>query len=222
MSKKIFTVVLIVVLLTGLLCGCGEKENSSSNTAQLAYTNNKPIGDNVYRDNSDGFLVQSYGELLNFTDIIVEGEVISEGESEYDSHPKVAGTPDDHELNRKDKVAVTLTKFKVTRVLYGELESEIITIGQLGPPKTNIGEIKIEKGQKLICFLRKSEFVDGREIPNFYSSVDWENGFYDITDENCTRAFSNVNALCTYDGKPSSEFIKEIESIIKKHNELMV
>ena len=217
MSKKIFSVVLIVVLLAGLLYGCGEKENGNSNTEQQTYTNNKPISDNVHRDNSDRFLVQSYGELLNFTDIIVEGEVISEGEAEQDSYPKVPGTPDDHELNRKDKVEVTLTKFKVTRVLYGELESDIITIGQLGPPKTNIGEIKIEKGQKLICFLRIAEFVDGRESSNFYASVDWENGFYDITDENSMRAFSNVNGLCTYDGKPSSEFIKEIESIINNY-----
>ena len=222
MSKRLLIGVILVTVCLGLLNGCSKTEDSKNNSNQqntISYTNNKPVGKNTFRDHAFVVQVRSYKDLLESADLIVEGEVISEGEHAYDGWPKVEGTPDDHELNRKDKVDVTLTKFKVTKVLYGKLDSDIITVYQYGPANTDIGELKVEKGQKLVCFLRLAEFTDGREFKNLYASVGWEDGFYDITDENSMRAFSNVNVLCKYDGKPSSEFIKEIESVIKKYNE---
>ena len=209
-----------------MFSGCGDKNSTAENinlTPKEQYnfnisTNNKPIGKNDIKLNSNGLPISSFDELFQYVDVVVEGEVISEGTLAYDCWPLVVGTTREHELNIQEKVEVTLTQFKVTRVLYGDVDSDTITILQLGPVNTDIGELKIEKGQKLVCFLKKTSTLDEKPFENLYGSVSWENGFYDISNENSTRAFSNVNGLCKYDGKPSSEFIKEIESVIKKYN----
>ncbi|MDR2736848.1 MAG: hypothetical protein LBB49_04730, partial [Gracilibacteraceae bacterium] len=101
------------------------------------------------------------------------------------------------------------------KVLFGEVDTEIITVYQFGPPNTDMGEIKIKQGQKLICFLHK---LDDEESPfkGTYPSVGWEYGFYDITNENSAMAFSNVNGLCRFDHKPASALSKEIENAVKR------
>ena len=218
MFKKSIIGIIIVAVCIG-----GYYTYNRYDTWQQNYntsTNEKPIGQNSLRERISSMTVSSFDDLLEYADLVVEGEVVSDGVLAYDVFPKVVGTPDDHELNIKDKVAVTLTQFKVSKVLYGELETDLITVYQFGTPETDVGELKIKQGQKLICFLRNGDDDEGNPFNNTYPSVAWEEGFYDITNEKSTRAFSNVNGLCKFDNKPSSALLKEIENVVKRSEKL--
>ena len=224
LRKSIIGIIVTVVVCVGFVFAFNKYDSQRKQEAQQQYdynisTNDKPVGQNAFKEFADIEPISSFDDLINLPGfreggIIVEGEVVSKGVLAYDGFPKVAGTPDDHELNIKDKVEVTLTQFKVKRVLYGKLDTDIITVYQFGPPNTDLGELKVREEQKLICFLRKADYEPFDE--NTYGSVSWENGFYDISDEDRTRAFSNVNGLCRYDDRPSKDLIKEIESAVKR------
>jgi len=174
-------------------------------------TNDKKVGENAIRYLSSSIGIGSLDDLMQFADLIVEGEVISDGELVYDPPPQVEGASrgDFPDLDLTDGVATTHTKFKVTNTYYGETSSEIITILQFGLPDTDFGEIKIQKGQKLICMLRNSSYK------NIYASVSWENGFYDISDEK-VMAFSNINGLSKFDEKSVDELRQEFKNVIKR------
>ena len=219
MLKKTLTGIVLVVVCFGGFLAYNKYETQQQYNYNIS-TNDKPVGQNDLRERMTFMPVASFDDLLQYTDIVVEGEVTSEGILAYDGYPKVQGAPDDHELNRKEKdVAVTLTQFKVTKVLFGELDTDIITIYQYGPPNTDIGELKITKDQKLICFLRKAGDEEG-PFKDAYPSAGWELGFYDISNENSTKAFSNVNGLCRYDNRPASALSKAIEDAIKRREKL--
>lgn len=213
-KKLILSVSIISFLVAGFLCFKMSTTNSGF-TEILDYgINNKPVGQSIIRELIDCEPIGSLGEAIKGADLIVEGEVISEGKLALDSWPLVVGTSPDHELNMKDSVKLTMTNFKINRVLYGKVNTDVITIAQFGEPNTNKGEIKIKKGRNMVCFLREShDSKTGKKIENEYASVSWENGFFDVTDK--TYAFSNIKGLSAYDGNSKDEFINTLRKVIK-------
>lgn len=106
---------------------------------------------------------------------------------------------------------VTSSQIKVNRVLYGDIDTDSIELHQFGSAGNDDGETKVRKGRKMIFILRKHP-----DKENVYSSVDFEDGLFEVDNDNKLLSLSDNMLTAKYDGLDTKILEKDINKVLKK------
>lgn len=210
MNKKIILITSLAIFLVVAIVGITLMYNNTGNE-KISYNMNpdnskKIIGSAEVRKKMSLLPITSIDDLVGYADLIVTGEVISEGVTGKAGWPKVEGdTQGKTDLSNLPPVDVTYTKIKINKTLYGKADSDIITLLQLGKAGDDKGETKVKNKKKMLFVLRKAN--EGEDI---YSSVCYEDGLFEISDDDKVLSLSNEITESKYDGTHIDLLIKDV------------
>jgi hypothetical protein len=172
---------------------------------------NKVIGSQHLRDFSYTLPINSIDDPVGYADLIIIGEVVSDGVVTKEEFPKVEGDDKGETvLSNLPPVTVTKTPIKIDKIIYGKADSEIITLIQLGDQ--NWGVTKVKKNSKMLLILHKGN--------NQYGSVCWEDSMFKIDDNGKVMSLSNEISIAKYDGTNIALLEKDIIKGLKNKNKL--
>lgn len=211
MSKsKIATITLISALI--LAVGVIQITNKSKT---VQYNTNPNISSKVVgSEKVNGFRIpsSSMDELLDYAELVVVGEVLTEGNTK--KIPLNASSEQNAkfmaQFSKLPTYEVVDADFKVNEVIYGDstLEGTTIKFSQLGRAGNDDYQTKAKKGNQMLLILRKAE------EENTYASVDFEDGMFlvDKNENNKLLSLSKNILVAKYDGLD----LKVLKDDIKK------
>lgn len=198
--KKLIIIFVILVAVVGLISSCSENEVYNMNPD----TSKKVIGSKSLL--LDRLPIENTEQLMRFSDLVVIGNVVSEGKLITET----IGTEEVFKAKGADiNIELTEIDVKIDKILYGKVSSDIIKIVQVGKPNSDIGETKIKKNKKVLLVLSKDN-----DKENIYSSVDFENGIFEIID-NKLMSYSDNKNIAKYDNISVDILIKDIKETKK-------
>ncbi len=211
MKKRIVSSISLGVVSALLFVGCNSSQDSVS--YNMSPDNSKKIvGSSKVREMMSLAKIDSVDKLANYADLIVIGTVESDGVTTTAEWPKIQGEKTESVEMERDPVTVTHTKIKIEKTLFGEADSDTITLLQLGKAGSDQGETKVKKNKKMLFILRKSQ--NGNET--VYSSVLYEDGLFEIDSKNKITSLTNNIVEAKYDGLDKDILIKDIMKGIRK------
>jgi len=186
----------------------------------VKYNDNPDLSGKVVGSLKNDFLCRYRAEtmevLLEQADLIIEGEVVSDGttKTEYFSLGDEAAEEKLEKMfpgKSAPAYNVTSSQIKVNRVLYGDVDTDTIELHQFGSAGSDNGETKVRKGRKMIFILRKHP-----DKENVYSSVDFEDGLFEVDEDNKLLSLSDNMLTAKYDGLDAKTLEKDISKALKK------
>lgn len=214
MKKKLHILIALAIITTVTCIGIGLNRDSVSEKSVYNMNpdvSSKVIGSEMIRNSAWLIPIKSIEDLVSYADLIVIGEVISDGVTKTEEWPKVEGDPQGQlDISNRSPMSVSHTKVKISKTLYGKANSDTITLLQLGKSGDDRGETKVKKNKKMLLVLKDSK--DGR---NIYSSVCYEDGLFEINNDNKVKAFSKELVMAKYDDTDIDLLEKDIIKALK-------
>jgi len=158
--------------------------------------------------------IENFEDILHHSDLVVIGEVVDDG---TENDVEVFNMTSDDKENFKEKFGkystetVTFTEFRVTEILNGELDEEVITVRQIGEAGSDYGETKIKNNQRMLLMLGELE-------SDIYIIPALESGAFVITDGK-TKSNGKDKAILEFENQNLDKILKEINKYYKKNNE---
>ncbi|MEW9699334.1 hypothetical protein [Paenibacillus sp. SI8] len=187
--KKWKTVITIIALSTSVIVG---------STVGLAYNNSGK----THIDNNESVspITSSLEEEFWNVDLVIKGTVISQ----EDSYKKDSGVA----TKQSFPLDVTPATVKVDKVLYGSIDSSLLTYLQHGISTDKEASKKfVKQGEEVVLILTKT--TDGK-----YWSYNFDDGQWKIKDGK-VNSDATSNRLLKYKNYTSDKFINEISEIAK-------
>lgn len=211
MKRKYYiSVGLISVFLLGIFMLPDKQTSISKNisannsTLNINNTTKRPM----FSENQDTDL----DVIATNADLVIIGKVISDGVTK---EKNIQSSKNEAE---KDKLVgikpltynITSTKIKVKEVISGNCNDKEITLVQLGSADSDETETKVKAGKDILLLLKKHPNTD-----NVYSSVNFEDGIYEVDNSSKINVLSEKHNFKKYDELESKNFIKMIKDLRK-------
>lgn len=193
--KKLFAAIQVLFLIFSV-CACTEEDVTD-------IRNLLPEKKVIEQELTDRGIYTSIEQLIEGSDCIIEGTVLDDGTAYHSSDVYAEDEPD-----------MTYFKIEIQSTLKGQdLPQEIIIVQKGTSP--NSGEVKYQKGEHIISFLRQLEndIPGTEEFPYRYMSIGCEDANFRVVEVeyngksvSVVQCFSAENML-QYDGKSLSDFL---------------
>lgn len=157
--------------------------------------------------------------MTNLGDVIIRGTVVSDDKEVIVSLSDGTTANLEQKFNSKypDKTFgynTTQATVNIDKVLFSNVEGlkngDSITFSQMGNYETDEMQTKVKKDKKYVFFLK----FDAER--NVYASVAFEEGLFEIDDNNKSRSLSKNKELSKYDGIDLSVLEDDIAKAINK------
>ena len=203
--KKI--ILLFALIFAFIISGCSK--NIYNNNPDLA---SKVVGSKSYA--ADKLPVNSIDDLLKDANLIIVGEVISYGQRETFN---IYGSREDAAALIKSGInpyiPSTLIKVKVIKVIEGKIDTDEITLFELGHPDKDDWQTKVKLGETLVMILKKFEGKDT------YCATNAEDSMFYLDENDKLLSMSDEKICARYDGIKLSVLTNDIKNAKTKVTE---
>lgn len=155
--------------------------------------------------------IENFDDILYHSELIVIGEVIDDG---TENDVEVYNMTSEEKEKFKEKFGkmptetVTYSEFRVTEIVNGELNEDVITIRQIGEAGSDYGETKIKNNQRLLLILDELE-------SGIYIIPALESGAFVIADGKI-KSNGKDKAILEFENQKLDKVIKAIEKYFDK------
>ena len=217
MSKKnrkylISGLIAIALIITTLFTLARNQNN------EVGYNKNPEVSSKIVGSelvNASRIAPESLDDILKHADVVIIGKVDSKAmlikkpfindELKALEEKVIAASEEDRKLTFN----ISQVEVKVQEVVYGDVDSKTILFNQLGMPENDDYQTKVKNGQKMLFVLKKND--DGT-----YASVDFEEGLFELLDNETSLSMSKNPNIAKYDNVNQDILFNDIEDYFKK------
>ena len=193
------------------------------NVNKSVYNENPDLSQKIVASKSffpDQVQVETVDDLLKSTELIIIGEVISDGEEEafniYGSGEAAEELANAALKNGNNPyMPSTISKVRVLETIYGDMpENSEIEFFELGSPNILDFQTKVQKGEKLIMLLRPSD------TEGMYYASNVEHSMFYLDGEDEITSMSDELICARYDGLSKEILIQDLQEGMEDKKEL--
>lgn len=202
----------LILSITGILWLHGRDMRYNKNPD----VSGKVVGSNSMSSILDRERARDVGDLLALSDLVVVGEVVSDGIDHIQAltYPEFFPSKELEEKAGSPTYTLSVSTIRVKQVLVGNSSQETFDLTQMGTAGNDlVGETKVKRGETYVFFLRENE---EEAWAGSYSSVACEDGIFQVFGNGTVLSLTDNLHLAIYDDRSMDLLLRDLDAAVKQ------